>query len=92
MEFLVQIDVALPADVRGDVVAAERRVGAQLLDDGAIRRIWRVPGTSANVGIWDAADATALHRAIASLPAFPWATVQVTPLAVHPLEEGAPHG
>ncbi|HMJ36368.1 MAG TPA: muconolactone Delta-isomerase family protein [Baekduia sp.] len=86
MEFLVHITVSIPDDIAEDVVAEERRVGAQLREAGVIRRIWRVPGTTSNVGIWEAFDATELHDALSSLPAFPWAHVEVTPLAVHPLE------
>jgi muconolactone D-isomerase len=86
MEFLVHITVSIPDTIAEDVVAQERRAGAELRDAGIIRRIWRVPGTTGNVGIWEAPDATALHEALSSLPAFPWARAEVTPLAVHPLE------
>jgi muconolactone D-isomerase len=87
MEFLVAIDLArLPADVGEDLLAAERVRGRELQAARTIERIWRVPGKKANVGIWRAADATELHAAIESLPAFPWMSVTVTPLAAHPLE------
>jgi muconolactone D-isomerase len=86
VEFLVHITVTIPQAIAEEVVAEERRVGVQLRDAGVIRRIWRVPGTTSNVGIWEAPDATALHEALSSLPAFPWARAEVTPLAVHPLE------
>ena len=90
MEFLVEIEMApIPEDVRETVTEAERVRGRELMDAGTIRRIWRVPGRRANVGVWAAPDATALHAAIASLPAYPWMDVRVTPLAVHPLEEGS---
>jgi muconolactone D-isomerase len=49
-------------------------------------RIWRIPGRTANVGIWEAPDATALHDLVSSLPLFPWLDVTVTPLARHYLE------
>ena len=70
MEFLVNIEVAWPAD--GDpeelarLTAAERIRGAELGAAGTIRRMWRVPGRRANWGIWEAADPTELHAAIAS--------------------------
>ena len=87
MEFLVRIAAALPDDGRDAIVAAERRRSAELHDAGVLRRIWRLPGTTSNVGIWEARDATALHEALTSLPAYPWLTVEeVTPLAVHPFE------
>lgn len=90
MEFLVHITLTLPADMsthdREALVAAERVRGLELVAAGQIRRIWRIPGASQNVGIWHAADATELHDLISSLPAFPWITAEVTALALHPLE------
>ena len=94
MEFLVQIQVSLPADMPPDdrerLVEQERSRGLALKRSGVIVRIWRIPGRTANVGIWRAEDATALHEAIASLPLFPWLDANVTPLARHPLESDGP--
>jgi muconolactone D-isomerase len=89
MEFLVQITTKLPPDMpageRDRLIAAERRRGRELMDEGAIQAIWRIPGGLRNVGIWEAADATELHELITSLPASPWFSADVTPLAAHPL-------
>lgn len=94
MEFLVRIDVRLPANLpdveRADLIAREVARGRALQDAGSIVRIWRIPGRYANVAVWKAADATDLHGLLASLPLFPWMDVDVEPLAVHPLE--GPHG
>ncbi|MDT0203158.1 muconolactone Delta-isomerase family protein [Nocardioides sp. AE5] len=91
MEFLVQIAVALPHDMpeerQRELRAAELAAGQHLLSRGTIQRIWRVPGTSGNLAIWRAVDADELHRAISSLPLFPWLTVSVQALASHPVEE-----
>jgi muconolactone D-isomerase len=91
VEFLVRIDVALSpdmaADRRAELVRAEHERGLELRRQGTIKRIWRIPGGLRNAGIWEAADATVLHDAIASLPLYPWLRVEVTPLAVHPLEK-----
>jgi len=90
VEFLVQIQVLLPADmdpaVKAGLVEREQARGRELKDTGTIVRMWRIPGRVANVGIWQAADATALHEAITSLPLFPWIDAQVTALATHYLE------
>jgi muconolactone D-isomerase len=51
--------------------------------------MWRIPGRTANVGIWKAKDATELHAAISSLPMFPYIDAHVTPLATHYLEAAA---
>lgn len=90
MEFLVRIDIGLPADMdpdrRAGLLEAEASRGRELRAAGTIARIWRVPGRPANVGIWSAADATELHAAIGSLPLFNWMSVTVEPLATHYLE------
>lgn len=90
MEFLVEIQLTLPprlaAEERSRLMEAEARRGRELADAGTIVRIWRVPGRTANVGLWEAPDATALHDAVASLPMFPYLRADVTPLATHPLE------
>jgi muconolactone D-isomerase len=90
MEFLVRIDVDLPADVtelrRRELLEAEAERGRDLLASGALLRIWRVPGRLANISIYDTADATELHALLSSLPLWPWMDVHVEPLATHPLE------
>jgi muconolactone D-isomerase len=87
VEFLVQIQVNLPPDLdAGALLEQEQARGRELRDTGTIVRMWRVPGRIANVGIWEAADATELHAAITSLPMFPYIEAHVTPLATHYLE------
>lgn len=68
------------------LVAAEREVGRSLIRDGTIVRIWRLPGQRANVGIWRAADATALVAALDRLPLRRWLDADVVALATHELE------
>ena len=92
MEFLVEIEVHWPADGDPDekarLIAAEGKRGAELAAEGVIKRLWRIPGQWANVGLWVARDATELHDAIASLPFYPWLDVLVRPLAAHPTDPG----
>jgi muconolactone D-isomerase len=91
-EYLVAIAISLPPemsrDLRKEATDAELARGRELLERGAIRRIWRIPGRTANVGIWAAESATELHELLTSLPLSPWMTVEVTALATHPLEAG----
>lgn len=91
-EFLVEIRVAIPPTLaQQDVdalIAAERKRGRELREAGAIERIWRIPGTRDNVGIWRAESATDLHGLLSSLPLFPYMAITVRPLAQHPLEAG----
>jgi muconolactone D-isomerase len=94
VEFLVEIDVRLPAELsperREALLAAERERGRALIEAGTLRHIWRLPDRFANVGVWSAADAAELHVALGSLPLHPWMDVRVTPLAVHPLNARGP--
>jgi muconolactone D-isomerase len=90
VEFLVSIEVRLPPDMpaerRAALLEAELERGVALQRAGAIVRIWRIPGAQRNVGVWRAGDATELHELISSLPAYPYISASVTPLAVHPVE------
>lgn len=90
MEFLVQIQVNFPPEMPpaelDDVMAREHARGTELRAAGTIKRIWRIPGRRANVGIWEAPGTDELHAAITSLPAFPWIDARVTALATHHLE------
>lgn len=92
-EFLVRVRTTVPEDLVdeawAEIVAAERIRGAELRLEGTIVDIWRIPSEEVveNVGIWRAPDASSIHAAIDSLPARPWMSVEVTPLAPHPLSQ-----
>jgi muconolactone D-isomerase len=94
VEFLVAIEISLPPDLgderRLSLLEAEAVRGRALAQAGVLRAMWRVPGRLANRGIWSAADATALHEALTSLPLWPYMDVTVTALARHPLAEQCP--
>jgi muconolactone D-isomerase len=89
MEFLVQIDLRLPMDLpeaeRQDLVDRERALGREYRANGTIKHVWRIPGGYRSVGVWETDDATDLHDALAALPLFPWMSIEVTPLARHPI-------
>ncbi|WP_062313783.1 muconolactone Delta-isomerase family protein [Demequina rhizosphaerae] len=91
MEFLVRSENRLPADTpaerREELRRAERTRAVELRAEGVLKRLWRVPGRNATVGLYEAADATALHAALMSLPMAPWLDVTVEPLATHPQEQ-----
>jgi muconolactone D-isomerase len=94
VEFLVRITVDWPPegdpDLKARLVAEESERARELAAAGTIRRLWRIPGTWANVGLWEADDATALHEALSSLPLFPWVRAEVRPLARHPSDPAPP--
>lgn len=88
MEFLVEIENLWPPDgdanQKAELVKAEAARAKELAAEGILRKLWRIPGTVRNVGLWEASDATALHQALSSLPFFPWLDIEVRPLAAHP--------
>jgi muconolactone D-isomerase len=88
VEFMVHTRVQWPPDgdpgLKQRLIAEEAERAQELVEGGYIRRLWRIPGRWANVGLWRAEDATALHEALASLPLFPWLEIRVQPLAAHP--------
>lgn len=90
MEFLVRTENLLPADTpdetREQLRKAERERAQQLRDAGVLKRLWRVPGRNATVGLYEAADPAALHDALTSLPMWRWMDVTVEALATHPQE------
>lgn len=90
-EFLLDTRVEFPPDMpeqqRQDLLKEEYERARELVRDGTIRFIWRIPGGLHNVAVWAVEDATALHELMASLPLFPWITASVTPLARHPIEQ-----
>ncbi|TKG71699.1 muconolactone Delta-isomerase [Prauserella endophytica] len=89
MEFLVRLTIDVPRDLSHDefrdLMASEQKRGEELISQGLLRSIWRVPGARANISLYDVKDATALHETLTSLPMWPWMTAEVQPLATHPL-------
>jgi muconolactone D-isomerase len=90
MEFLVRTENRLPPDTptetRERLRAAERTRAQELRAAGVLKRLWRVPGRDATVGLYEAANPEDLHDAIASLPMWRWLDVTVEALATHPQE------
>lgn len=88
MEFLVHIEIRWPADGddarREELFAAELVRGQELARQGALRRLWRVPGRWANWSLYEVSDTTALHAALTSLPLWPWMDIDVHPVGDHP--------
>jgi muconolactone D-isomerase len=91
MEFLVRSENRLPPDTpsaqRDELRAAERARAMELRAAGILKRLWRVPGRNATVGLYEAPDPAALHDALMSLPMSPWLDVHVEALAQHPQEK-----
>jgi muconolactone D-isomerase len=91
VEFLVRTENRLPPDtpdeMREQLRKAERERARQLRDAGILKRLWRVPGRNATVGLYEADDPAALHDALTSLPMWKWMDITVEALATHPQEQ-----
>jgi muconolactone D-isomerase len=90
-EFLIFADNNFPVD--GDskertqhIRAGERERAAELRESGNLKRLWRRPGSTGWIALWEAADATELHDQLASLPMFPYLDISIEALATHPQE------
>jgi muconolactone D-isomerase len=90
VEFLVRSENRLPPEFpakrRVELRTAERARAMELRAAGTLKRLWRVPGRNATIGLYEAADPAELHDALMSLPMAPWLDVTVEPLALHPQE------
>ncbi|MBA2810945.1 MULTISPECIES: muconolactone Delta-isomerase family protein [Streptomyces] len=91
MEFLVRAENLLPHgtpdEVRDQLRRDERARAMELRAAGVLKRLWRVPGRNATVGLYEADDPAALHDALVSLPMWKWMDVSVEALATHPQEK-----
>ncbi|KND45936.1 MULTISPECIES: muconolactone Delta-isomerase family protein [Streptomyces] len=91
MEFLVRTENTLPPDTPDDVRASlregERARARELREAGILKRLWRVPGRNATIGLYEAADPAELHDALVSLPMWKWMDITVEALATHPQEK-----
>jgi muconolactone D-isomerase len=88
MLFAVKMDVDLPVGMdpgeRADTLAREKAYSHQLQRAGKWPHIWRIAGQYSNLSILDVADNDELHELLWNLPLFPYMSIEVTPLAVHP--------
>jgi muconolactone D-isomerase len=91
MQFMVNIEVAVPADLpqtqKDDLRRRENDRAMELMKGNKLRRIWRIVGQVANFSIWEADSPEELHANLGSLPLYPYMKVTVTPLIQHPVTE-----
>ena len=90
MEFLVELELEVPADTPHEEVEqrtrAESAAAAKLADDGHLVRLWTRPlvgdGSTA-VGLYRADGEAELDGLLDALPIADWLRVTVTPLEAH---------
>ena len=87
-EFLTTFTISVPAGTPGQAVddteALEARRAKELAGQGRLLRLWRLPGRSRALGLWNAANPAEMQAILTSLPMDPWMTVETTPLSRHP--------
>ena len=67
-----------------DTEAREARRAKELAEQGHLLRLWRLPGRSRALGLWNAGSPAEMQARLRSLPMDPWMTVETTPLSPHP--------
>jgi muconolactone D-isomerase len=90
MEFLVRFKWTVPSGMPDDewqaIRAAERAHGGEMMDQGKMVRLWRLPGQRGAIGLFAVVDATELDQILMAYPMNPYLDISVEPLAQHPLE------
>jgi len=74
-EFLVTFTISIPAGTPGqtadDTKAREAQRAKELAGQGHLLRLWRLPGESRALGLWNAGDPAELQTILKSLPLDP---------------------
>jgi muconolactone delta-isomerase len=87
-EFLVTFTISIPKGTPGQTVddteAREAQRAKELAGQGHLLRLWRLPGESRSLGLWNAGDPAELQAILKSLPLDSWMTDETTPLTPHP--------
>ncbi len=87
-EFLVTFTISIPAgtpsQAAADTEAREAQRAKELAGQGHLLRLWRLPGESRSLGLWNAASPAELQAILKSLPLDSWMTDETTPLTPHP--------
>ena len=87
-EFLTAFTISIPEGTSAEAVAEtearEARRAKELAGQGHLLRLWRLPGRSRALGLWNAGSPAEMQALLTSLPMDPWMTVETTPLSQHP--------
>jgi muconolactone delta-isomerase len=82
--FTISIPVGTPSQAVDDTEAREAQRVKELAGQGHLLRLWRLPGQSRSLGLWNAGDPAELEAILKSLPLDSWMTDETTPLTRHP--------
>jgi muconolactone delta-isomerase len=82
--FITTVPPGTPGSAVEDIEAREATRAKELAGQGHLRRLWKLPGESRTLGLWQARDMAEMQAMLKSLPLDAWMTVETTPLAEHP--------
>jgi len=82
--FTISVPAGTPARAVDDTEMREARRAQELAEQGHLLRLWRLPGRSRALGLWNAGSPAEMQAIVTSLPMDPWMTVETTPLSQHP--------
>jgi muconolactone delta-isomerase len=82
--FTTSVPEGTPAQAVDETEAGEAQRAKELARQGRLLRLWRLPGPSRALGLWNAESPDEMRVILKSLPMDPWMTVETTPLSRHP--------
>jgi muconolactone delta-isomerase len=82
--FTISVPEGTPRRTVHDTEAREAQRAKELAGQGHLLRLWKLPGQSRALGLWNARDPAEMQAILKSLPLDPWMTVETTPLTRHP--------
>ena len=82
--FSISVPEGTPAQAVDETEAGEAQRAKELARQGRLLRLWRLPGPSRALGLWNAESPDEMRVILKSLPMDPWMTVETTPLSRHP--------
>jgi muconolactone delta-isomerase len=82
--FTTRVPEGTPSPAVHDAETREAQRAKELAAQGHLLRLWRLPGQSRALGLWNARDPAEMQAILKSLPLDPWMTVETTPLTPHP--------
>jgi muconolactone delta-isomerase len=82
--FAISVPEGTPAQAVDDTEAREAQRAKELAGQGRLLRLWRLPGPSRALGLWNAESPDEMRVILKSLPMDPWMAVETTPLSRHP--------
>jgi muconolactone delta-isomerase len=82
--FTISVPEGTPSQAVHDTEAREAQRTKELAGQGHLLRLWKLPGPSRALGLWNAGNPAEMQAILKSLPLDPWMTVETTPLNRHP--------